>query len=217
MCWEGRGRGRRKKVKAFPVKFIILFYVCINYECETGEKKKALREKRVERLSRSTYTQTNLFTRKEKRKNDEKEKLPEIFTIVHIILGCDCCFGRFLWHIFVTWFTHICNEFDILYQAFSFKEQSKHKNFNFCSNVQMLFAKCCKCLEINKQNMFLKVLTVSSPFLALSTGTTKRAFSEVCLTFKQIFLHANFFFLKQCRLGCLVCHVLGALKNETDS
>jgi hypothetical protein len=33
----------RKKVKTFPVKFIILFYVCINCRCVTGKKKKEVK------------------------------------------------------------------------------------------------------------------------------------------------------------------------------
>jgi hypothetical protein len=32
-----RQEGPEDRLKTFPVKFIILFYVCINYECESGE------------------------------------------------------------------------------------------------------------------------------------------------------------------------------------
>lgn len=35
VCVTMRKRGMNK-VKMFPVKFIILFYVCINYGCETS-------------------------------------------------------------------------------------------------------------------------------------------------------------------------------------
>ena len=73
-CW---GRGEESmEVKAFPVKFIILFYVCINYRCETGKKR---RHSSKERLHSCLIRRRKMFICITFWKN-----MPDIFFIFHM-------------------------------------------------------------------------------------------------------------------------------------
>lgn len=74
---DGAWSSRRKKVKTLPVKFIILFYVCINYECEATGSKKHWARKCVWRVKPWENTHENACTHRQRlirRKNKKHNK-----------------------------------------------------------------------------------------------------------------------------------------------
>lgn len=76
---DGAWSSRRKKVKTLPVKFIILFYVCINYECEaTGSKESTERENVWSPVN--THTRMRAHQRLIRRKNKKgiTKEMPEL-------------------------------------------------------------------------------------------------------------------------------------------
>jgi hypothetical protein len=61
------GEGRR--LKTFPVKFIILFYVCINYEGESGQRSRGRHSENAGCLSSAhIHEQTRLISHAVERK-----------------------------------------------------------------------------------------------------------------------------------------------------